>query len=198
MGPLLQITSIPCKYELSVERARLEIDHSPGRVEYQRNPARVEMHQEISKMRQDSFEFRKGLGLKTARTVNEESAQRGVQEAMRATADYANFGNQLVHIEQGANIPETAWSQYFQRATEGELVFVPLSPVDISWTDGGADINYTPASMNFNWNPPESNVQFVPGQITMTITQYPKLEIEYLGKPIYVPPSADPDYQASA
>ena len=72
------------------------------------------------------------------------------------------------------------------------------SPVDISWTDGGADINYTPASMNFNWNPPESNVQFVPGQITMTITQYPKLEIEYLGKPIYVPPSADPDYQASA
>ena len=149
-------------------------------------------------MRQDSIEFRKGLGLKTARTVNEESAQRGVQEAMRATADYANFGNQLVHIEQGANIPDTAWSQYFQRATEGELVFVPLSPVDISWTDGGADINYTPASMNFNWNPPESNVQFVPGQITMTITQYPKLEIEYLGKPIYVPPSADPDYQASA
>lgn len=198
MEPLLEFRSIPMKYQLSITRARLEISQDKARPDYQRTPAKVEIHQEISKMRQDSFEFRKGLGLKTVRTANDEAAQRGVQDAIKATGQYADFGNSLLHIEKGANIPDTAWSQYFQRATEGNLVFVPLSPIDISWSDGGAQVNYSPAQMDFTWSRPKTNVEFVPGNITMNIEQYPKLEIKYLGGPIYVPPSADPNYEASA
>lgn len=183
------------KYELSIERARLEVSQENIRAEIRRNPANLEIHQEISKMRQDSFEFRKGLGLKTVRTANDEAAQRGVQEATRATAEYVDFGNQILHVERGANIPDTAWSQYFQRATEGNLVFVPLSPIDISWSEGGAQVNYTPASLDINWNRPKANLEFVPGRITMNIEQYPRLDIKYLGGPIYVPPSADPNYE---
>lgn len=198
MEQLLQITSVPLRYQLSIERARLEMNPERTAPEYKRTPAKVEMHQEISKMRQDSFEFRKGLGLKTVRTANDEAAKRGVSDAIRATGQYTDFGNQLVHIEKGANIPDTAWSQYFQRATEGSLVFVPLSPVDISWSQGGADISYTPATMDFSWSRPKTNFEFVPGNVTMNIEQYPRLEIKFLGGPIYVPPSADPNYEASA
>lgn len=198
MKPLLEITSVPMKYELSVERARLEVNQEHIRAEIKTTPAKLEIHQEISKMRQDSFEFRKGLGLKTVRTANDEAAQRGVQDASRATAQYADVGNQLLHIEKGANIPDTVWSQYFQRATEGNLVFVPLSPIDISWSQGGAELNYSPAAVNMDWNRPKADLKFVPGSISMNILQYPKLEIKYLGGPIYVPPSSDPNYEASA
>lgn len=198
MEPLLQFTTVPLRYELSVERARLELKQETAKAEYQRTAAKLEIQQENTKMRQDSFEFRKGLGLKTVRTANEEAAQRGMQAASQATGEYASFGSQLLHIEQGANIPDTAWSQYFQRATEGNLVFVPLSPIDISWSEGGAQVNFTPARMNFDWSRPKINYDFVPGKIEMRITQYPKLEIKYTGGPLYVPPSSDPNYEASA
>ena len=36
----------------------------------------------------------------------------------------------------------------------------------------------------------EENVAFVPGNIELSILQYPDIEIEYVGGPIYVPPSA--------
>lgn len=198
MGPLLQITTLPMIYELSIERARLEISQDPIRAEIQTVPGQWEKKQEISKVRLDTFEFRKSIGLKSVRGSNEELAQIGKKAAMQATAEKAEFGNQLLHIEKGANIPDTAFSQYFRRATEGNLVFVPVSPTDISWSEGMLQMNYTPASVNMNWNRPKAQVEFVPGSITMNIVQYPSIQIEYLGEPIYVPPSANPNYEASA
>ena len=38
------------------------------------------------------------------------------------------------------------------------------------------------------------NYEFIPGDIEMSITQQPDVLIEYVGGPIYVPPSADPNY----
>ena len=36
---------------------------------------------------------------------------------------------------------------------------------------------------------------FVPGDIEFTMTQRPDVIIKYVGGPLYVPPSADPDYE---
>ena len=40
-----------------------------------------------------------------------------------------------------------------------------------------------------------THLEFIPGDIEMNITQYPDVVIEYIGGPIYVPPSADPENQ---
>ena len=40
---------------------------------------------------------------------------------------------------------------------------------------------------------PES--EFIPGDIEFTVTQRPEVRIKYVGGPIYVPPSADPNYE---
>jgi len=37
--------------------------------------------------------------------------------------------------------------------------------------------------------------EFVPGNIEVIIKEYPRIEITYIGDPIYVPPSADPNYK---
>jgi hypothetical protein len=41
-----------------------------------------------------------------------------------------------------------------------------------------------------------SNFEFVPGKIEFIVKQMPRLEIEYLGGPIYFPRSSDPNYEA--
>ena len=36
---------------------------------------------------------------------------------------------------------------------------------------------------------------YVPGELNINVEQYPKVEIEYVGEPMYVPPSASPEYE---
>ena len=39
------------------------------------------------------------------------------------------------------------------------------------------------------------NFTFVPGDIEFTMTQRPDVIIKYVGGPLYVPPSSDPNYE---
>lgn len=197
---LLRITSMPMKYQLSVERARLEFSAEKPRAQISKSGGTWEMSQQTPQVRVDTFERRSSMGLKSVRGSNQEFAQIGERAATEATGNYVDFGNEIIHIERGASIPDTAFSQYFQRATGGELVFVPVSPSEISWTEGGVQTNYTPVQLDFNWQGTAGRtpMEFVPGGVSMNIEQYPKVQIEYLGKPIYVPASAAEKFEALA
>ena len=37
--------------------------------------------------------------------------------------------------------------------------------------------------------------EFIPGDIEISVKQQPDVLIKYVGGPLYVPPSADPNYQ---
>ena len=50
--------------------------------------------------------------------------------------------------------------------------------------------------MNFDMKVANGNFEFIPGNINIEITQYPDVQIEYVGGPIYVPLSADPNYES--
>ncbi len=40
-----------------------------------------------------------------------------------------------------------------------------------------------------------ASFEFVPADIEISVAQMPDVIIKYVGGPLYVPPSADPDYQ---
>jgi len=48
---------------------------------------------------------------------------------------------------------------------------------------------------NFDWRIGNGDFNFIPGDIEISVAQQPDVLIKYIGGPIYVPPSADPDYQ---
>ena len=56
-------------------------------------------------------------------------------------------------------------------------------------------INYEMDKLNFDLKVANGNFEFIPGDIEMSITQRPQVLIEYVGGPIYVPKSANPDYE---
>ena len=73
----------------------------------------------------------------------------------------------------------------------------------LSASNGKASVNqadltirYQMDKMNFDMKVANGNFEFVPGNISIEITQYPGVQIEYVGGPIYVPPSADPNYES--
>ena len=49
--------------------------------------------------------------------------------------------------------------------------------------------------LNFDWKFNQGDFEFTPGDIEFTMTQRPEVIIKYIGGPIYVPPSSDPNYE---
>ena len=88
------------------------------------------------------------------------------------------------------------WEQRTAPATgEFQLGFTPSAPVDINYEAADLTINYEMDKLNFDLKVANGNFEFIPGNIEMSITQHPDVVIEYIGGPLYVPPSADPNYE---
>lgn len=194
---LLRITSQPLRYELSTQRASLQLSQQRPSSVMTKQGGEMQIQQRQVQMQLDTLEYRSSVGLKSIPALTREAVQRGEQAAMQATAEYADFGNQILRIDKGATIPDAMFSKIMQRA-QSNLVLVPISPMEISWLPGGTELNYTPVNLNFDWDVGKLKLDFVPGSISMNITQYPSVQIEYLGQPNYVPPSAAAHFTATA
>lgn len=99
-----------------------------------------------------------------------------------------------------ADIGEDAISQIMKQRTQAptgefELGFLPNAPVDINYQAPDLTINYEMDKLNFDLKIANGNFEFIPGDIEMSITQHPNVMIEYVGGPIYVPPSSDPNHE---
>jgi hypothetical protein len=56
-------------------------------------------------------------------------------------------------------------------------------------------MNFEMDKLNFDWNIERPQINFIPGSIEFIVKEYPSVEINYIGTPIFVPPSANPDYK---
>lgn len=67
---------------------------------------------------------------------------------------------------------------------------------NISWENGALNLNYSAEQLGIDWEAADTvGFEFTPGDIEFHVEQMPHVEIEYTGGPIYVPRSADPNYQ---
>ena len=73
--------------------------------------------------------------------------------------------------------------------------FLPKVGPEITWDPGEMNIRYEMDKLNFDWKLNQASFEFTPGDIEFTVTQRPEVVIKYIGGPIYVPPSSDPNYE---
>lgn len=192
---LIKITSIPIEYQIKVERARLEKKSgASAEMNLQTKPAALDIKTQDVQIRIDTTEMRSSLGLESAPTKIKKAADKGYQAALKATAEYARRGDRLAKLNTGVTIPQLEKEKMLQQPTS-ETVFLPTHGTRISWIPNGIDVNYKPGECNIDWKLHQNVMDYVPGKFQMDILQYPKIEIEYLGEPNYVPPSASPNYQ---
>jgi len=55
-------------------------------------------------------------------------------------------------------------------------------------------IRYEMDKLNFDWKFDKGEFKFTPGDIEISVEQRPDVVIKYVGGPIYVPRSSDPNY----
>ena len=195
MYPLIEIKTVPIEIQMKVTHARLEYARGTAQVEISRDKRGLNIRSNPIKVNIDSFESRNSV-MPTTSSVIQQQAKAGVQAAYQATAVLAREGRMMMEarIDQDV-IPQLAKQQNIGQPTETSIEFLPRVGPDIGWDGGELSIQYEMDKLNFDWRMEQMSFTFVPGDIEFTMTQRPDVIVKYVGGPLYVPPSTDPDYE---
>ncbi len=197
MKPLIEINNIPMSIELKINKATYELASGNASVEITRDNGGLQMRVQPTRLKIDTFEARNSTPFKSTIKSNQEFAQKGIQAAYEATANYAKEGNMLLNINVNDNILADIAYQRYNRdvmSKQFNIGFTPSEPIDIEFNPQELSIKYEMDKLNFDWKVNRPEMKFIPGNIELIIKEYARVELEYIGSPLYVPPSADPNY----
>lgn len=196
MYPLIEIKTVPIEIEMKTKNARLEYTRGTAEMEISRDDGGMKIKSRPIKLRLDSFEARSSITPTTMRSI-EQAAEAGRQAAYSATAQYTQRGKLLLNAKVGQElITQFAEEDMMKNIkTNVGLEFLPKTGVEINWEEGEMQIRYEMDKLNFDWKMNNGEFKFVPGDIEISIAQRPEVIIKYVGGALYVPPSADPNYE---
>jgi hypothetical protein len=192
---LINITSTPIEYKINIEPGRLEMKQADNaRQKMTSFPSELSIQSRNIEVRLDSTRMRASLNLRNPGEFARYYGSQGMQTAYENIGDRVQFGNQISQIQDGVSISQVVQQKMLEQPTT-YTTFIPSAGIDISWQPQQLNLDYQPTQLEFDWQTMKNSMEYVPGKYQMDILQYPKVQIEYLGTPTYVPPSADPNYE---
>ncbi len=196
MYPLIEIKTVPIEIEMKTHNARLEYRRGTAEMEISRDPGGLNIKSRPIRLKLDTFEARNSLSPTPMRSITE-AAQKGRQAAYQATGTYARHGKLFLNAKVGEDVVGKILAEPMQEAmnVEAALDFLPQGGVNMDWEAGEMQIRYEMDKLNFDWKVDNASFEFIPGDIEISVSQMPDVIIKYIGGPLYVPPSADPNYQ---
>jgi hypothetical protein len=199
MNQLIEIKTVPIELEYRVEHAQMRQAQGTAELEITRDEGGLSIHSRPIQLRIDSFESRSSIR-PTTMQATEQNAEKGRQAAYEATATYAQRGQLLLNTDIGQElITQFAEEDAFPQVDMNvNIEFLPTVSPDISWEPAELSIRYEMDKLNFDWRVNPAQLEFIPGDIQISVTQKPDVIIKYVGGPLYVPPSSEPSYSAEA
>lgn len=189
MTPLLEIKRVPIEIEMNISHAKLEYTHGTAELEISKNNDTLHIKSKSIRLNMDRFES-------SGRTVSARStdvAYKGKNNATyKATARYEQSGDLLLKAKLGQGLP-VQFTQNTKEYSQVQNVNLPANNSAIDTTE--LNIRFEMDKLNFDWHNSTYNFEFTPGNIEISVTQQPEVIIKYIGGPIYVPPSSDPEYE---
>ena len=196
MEQLIEITRVPIEIEMKTSRAQLKHVQASAELEISRDRGGLSIKSRSTRINIDTYEARNSVSPTLARRL-EQDAQKGTQVAYQATATFVNQGEMMMKTRWGEDVMKQVASDAMMKHTKLGVAmdFIPKAPAEITWDPGEMNIRYEMDKLNFDWKISKFGFEFTPGDIEFTVTQRPEVVIKYVGGPIYVPPSADPNYE---
>lgn len=197
MYPLIEIETIPIQISMKIQGASLEYSRGTAEMEISRSESGgLNIKSRPIRLQLDSFEARNSLRPTTARSV-EQTAQKGQQVGYEATSTYARQGDLLMNAKVSGEVLKKFSQEAVEEPLNREvgLDFLPAPGAKVDWEEGDMQIRYEMDKLNFDWKIESGKFQFTPGDIEISVEQKPDIIIKYMGGPMYVPPSSDPNYE---
>lgn len=191
MEQLLKITTVPVAFEIKIENARLE--YTPGKAELeisQNDSGEFKIKSRPIRLNMDKFELSSSSGSngKSTNHLVQALSNGSTHSSYSATGQYEKDGSLFINsmLTPSTSMPVSpSGSQTASHSSANDSAHSEFT------------MRYEMDKMNFDLKSTNGNFEFIPGDIEMVITQRPELKIEYIGKPIYVPPSAAERFEAT-
>ena len=196
MYPLIEIKTVPIEIEMKTTNARLEYARGTADLELSRERGGLTIKSRPIRVNLDTFEARGSIRPSVPQSI-QQAAQAGKQAVYDATASYARNGRMMMESKLGQDVLSelSAASTGVGQPVNVGIDFLPKVGVDMAWEGGEMSIRYEMDKMNFDWRMNQMQFEFIPGDIEISVEQKPDVLIKYVGGPLYVPPSADPNYK---
>lgn len=197
MKPLIEIQTVPISFELKVTDPQFKPAQSTAQIEMQTDKGGLQIKSSPVKLNLDTYEARKSASNPSAADSIKTYGVEGKQAAYKATAQYVQEGSILMNVQMN----DEAFQQIADLRLENNahktpnIKWIPDKPVDIEYKEANLSIKYEMDKLNMDFKKNEKPMKFVPGNIELVVTQRPEVVINYVGGPIYVPPSSDPNYE---
>ena len=183
MKPLIKIETVPISIEYvekaethkSSQSANLRISHKDNSLTIQSNPINISM---------DSFEPGSAIDLRSL--------------TYTATAQYSSDGNLSMNVRMGNYNSNTFNFTQVSRGIDNIVDSVPKEkPSSSSYGFERMQINFDMSQLTGGL-PSVDNMgaSFLPPDLELKVVEMPKVIIKYVGGPLYIPRSADPNYVA--
>lgn len=192
MYPLLEIKTVPIEIQMKTKGASLEYTRGTAEMEISRaKGGGVDVKSRPIQLRMDTFQPGGGQG----RVPSAAPASPGYE----ATAAYAENGDLALTARIGQQtaqpVPAAAQTGDSESGYDPSASTDLKTSVNVQWEDGAMQIRYKMDKLNFDWKIDQGEFKFTPGDIEISVAQKPSVTIKYMGDPIYVPKSSDPNYQ---
>ena len=210
MYPLIEITRVPIEIRMKTTSASLEYTRGTAEMEVSRSDKGIDIKSRPIQLKLDTFESgNAGQRYRSASPAPAAVTPQGVNSVpgtTQAGGEAAAYEATSAYSEQG----QITLSARFGQSTASRSV--PQSPAPqtvnqgagsaassaaggFQFGDGQMEIRYEMDKLNFDWKIDTGSFEFTPGDIEISVEQQPKVVIKYVGGPIYVPRSADPNYE---
>ena len=204
MKPLIEIKTIPISIEFKTNSAKFERVDSKADIKVTRDNKGLTMRSNPIKVKLDSSKSKDTFSKTTAKNSPAPSDV-SKKPAFRATARFVEEGKMKLNIhfnqESTSNVAENSVAvgnipigNGVNLNNEFDVTFTSDYPIDPGLIPSDVSIDYEIDKMNFDFNQNQVEYKFVPASLEVEVKEYPKVIIEYIGGPIYVPPSSDPNY----
>lgn len=194
IGRLLEISSTPISLEMKVTPAKLEVSSEKPSYDMSRTQGGLSISHQYPQMSMDSTETWASMELKTPLRAVLDTRQEIQRDFQRSIENIVDLGGRMMTDTTGTNLLGEYGMQNNAKSSDTQMVFFPSVPANIDWQPPQLDMRYEMDRISFDWRTSRPEMEFTPAQIEIMVKEYPKLNIQYIGKPLYVPPSADPDY----
>lgn len=199
MNPLIEIQTVPIEIKMTTKHATLEYTRGTAEMEISRSDSGgMDVRTRAIKVQMDKFE---PSASRMPRNVSQQP-----QSAYAVTGTSARQGELLVNARVGQELLNQFGTDNVMSDVPA-AAFVARAPAqqpqrqaaeqsgDYGLEDADMEIRYEMDKLNFDWKFEKGEFKFTPGDIEFTVEQRPDVIIKYIGGPIYVPPSSDPNYE---
>lgn len=193
---LLRITTNPMKYEMEIVRPKLEYNQDPiPSANMESHSAKLKIDKiENTKVNIDTYEARKSLGIMKVGDLIKKGAEKMDKHIKEVTREYVNIGKAMSNIQDTVSISDIFKSKMLEQP-QLYTAYLPSVGADLTWSPAQLLMSFEQGDIKADWQINENKFNFIPGSIHLNISEFASVNIEYLGGPMYVPPSASPEYE---